>query len=64
MATEAIPDARRAAVQCLYNAISAIEAKSPHQAENYTLAAIAWIREILPEPSLEPVKEIIWEYRP
>lgn len=61
MATEAI-DARHEAMLCLHRAILEIEQSDLHEAARLAHAAIAWMRDVLPEPSLEPVKEIIWEY--
>lgn len=47
MAPEYTPmDARRAAIEDLYRAITALECGEMHRSESYALAAVAWIRDI------------------
>lgn len=47
MAPEYTPDdARRAAIEDLYRAITALECGEMHRSESYARAAIAWIRDI------------------
>lgn len=47
MAPEYTPDdARRAAIEDLYRAITDLECGDTHASERHALAAVAWIRDI------------------